>query len=479
MIDGLKPYPAYRPSGVPWLGEVPEHWQVRRLQDSVSALVNGTWGEEPDGIHDLVCVRVADFDYASLRVKLRSPTVRSVVHNLRRLRSLAVGDLLLEKSGGGDQQPVGRVVVFDHGVEAVCSNFVARMRPVAGYNPSFLAYYHATLYAIGLNERSIKQTTGIQNLDSRSYLSETVAFPPLPEQSAIVRFLTWADRRIRRAIRARQNRIELLEEHKQALIHQAVTGQIDVRTGQPYPAYKPSGVEWLGEVPEHWELKPLKRFVPQVTVGIVIQPARLYVPAGVPCLRSLNISSGTITSDNLVFITKESNREHRKSQVSAGDIVVVRTGHAGTAAVVTREFDGANCVDLLIVRKSPAVLSDYLLTYFNSWTARTDVQYRSVGAIQAHYNTAALANLIVPIPPTAEQQAILDNLAQQLRPIARASDAVERELALIHEYRTRLIRDAVTGNLDVREAATHLPDEPDEPEPPNEEAAEAPEEAAA
>ena len=79
--------------------------------------------------------------------------------------------------------------------------------------------------------------------------------PPLPEQTAIVRFLDHADRRIRRYIRAKQKLIALLEEQKQAIIHQAVTGQIDVRTGQPYPAYKPSGVEWLGEVPAHWEVR--------------------------------------------------------------------------------------------------------------------------------------------------------------------------------------------------------------------------------
>ena len=108
-------------------------------------------------------------------------------------------------------------------------------------NSSYLTYLHSHLYAIRLNVRSIKQTTGIQNLDSSSYLGEPVAFPPLAEQAAIVRFLDYADRRIRRYIRAQQQLIALLEEQKQALIHQAVTGQIDVRTGRPFPAYKPSG----------------------------------------------------------------------------------------------------------------------------------------------------------------------------------------------------------------------------------------------
>ena len=185
---------------------------------------------------------------------MERPTIRAIVPNERKERMLRKGDLLLEKSGGGDLQPVGAVVMYDHEVPAVCSNFVARMPITQYFSPSYLTYLHSCLYARRLNVRSIKQTTGIQNLDSHSYLSERVAFPPLPEQTAIVRFLDHADRRIQRYIRAKQKLIALLEEQKQAIIYQAVTGQIDVRTGQRYPAYKPSGVEWLEEVPEHWEM---------------------------------------------------------------------------------------------------------------------------------------------------------------------------------------------------------------------------------
>jgi len=100
-----------------------------------------------------------------------------------------------------------------------------------------------------------------QNLGWRDFKNLPCLLPPFPEQTAIVRFLDWAERRIRRVIRARQRRIKLLEEYKQVLINQAVTGRIDVRTGKPYPKYKPSGIEWLGEVPEHWEVRKLKYLV--------------------------------------------------------------------------------------------------------------------------------------------------------------------------------------------------------------------------
>ncbi len=285
----------------------------------------------------------------------------------------------------------------------------------------------------------------------------SVSLPSIEDQRLLSRFLDYADRRIRRYIRVKQNLVKLVEEQKQAIIHRAVTCGLD-----PNVRLKNSGVEWLGDVPEHWEVKPLKHFVPQVTVGIVIQPARLYVNAGVPCLRSLNISSGVIKADDVVFISPKSNAEHRKSQIFAGDLVVVRTGQAGVAAIVTPEFDGANCIDLLIVRQSPRLVSEYLLTYLNSWPARTDVQYRSVGAIQAHYNTATLGNLAVAAPPLAEQREILDNVAEQLSPLDESIRMAHSEIALFEEYRTRLTADVITGRLDVREAASRLPDDAEE-----------------
>ncbi|KRT35386.1 restriction endonuclease subunit S [Acetomicrobium hydrogeniformans] len=224
-----KPYPAYKDSGVEWLGEVPEHWEIRRLGSSVRGCVNGVWGSEPNGKDDLPCVRVADFDRSRLRVHLDKPTMRAISSSDRVRRLLEPGDLLLEKSGGGDLQPVGRVVLYDHPTVAVTSNFIARMPVENGYDSIYLTYLHAALYSIELNVRSIKQTTGIQNLDSRTYLSELVAFPPLPEQTAIVEYLDTQTAKIDAAISAARSEIDLLREYRTRLIADVVTGKVDVR----------------------------------------------------------------------------------------------------------------------------------------------------------------------------------------------------------------------------------------------------------
>ena len=229
VTRGLDLNVQFKPSGVEWLGDVPEHWETRRLGDSVVSCINGTWGEEPNGIDDLPCIRVADFDRHLRRVSTERLTMRAVTPRERVRRLLNRGDLLLEKSGGGDNQPVGVVVLYDHNIEAVTSNFVGKLQVKNGYKPEYLSFLHATLYALGINKRSIKQTTGIQNIHVLSYLSEPVSFPPFIEQIDIVEELNKATADIDVAIDCAHRQINLIEEYRTRLIADVVTGKLDVR----------------------------------------------------------------------------------------------------------------------------------------------------------------------------------------------------------------------------------------------------------
>ncbi len=458
--SSLNPYPAMKDSGVPWLGEVPAHWPVMSLRAMLESRVGGSWGNEPEAGGTLArCIRGTDFDLTRLTAKIANAPMRSYPAEDIARRRLREGDLVMATSGGSEELAVGSVVLFEASECALPTNFAARLVPRNDSNARYLVYLHYALNKAGVTQALTKKVT-IANLDTDAYLLTHAPFPPLPEQAAIARYLDYADRRIRRYIRAKQKLIKLLEEQKQAIIHRAVT-----RGLKPNVRLKSSGVEWLGDVPEHWDVKPLKFLVPHVTVGIVIQPARLYVPSGVPCLRSLNISGGVIDDRELVFISSVSNEVHRKSQIFTDDIVVVRTGRAGVAAIVTPDFNRANCIDLLIVRASERLNSTYLQVFMNSWAARTDIKYRSVGAIQAHYNTATLASLIVPVPPIQEQEAMLESMAEELEPLNAASVTAQSEIWLLREYRIRLTADVVTGKLDVREAAARLPDDIEESEP--------------
>ena len=461
MIGDLKPYPACKESGVAWLGQVPAHWEVSTLRRKLrpyDGIKIGPFGSQLK----LEQMSASGFKvYGQANVIARDFARGTKYVDVKKFDELSAckvqpGDLVITMMGTS-----GRCARVPETADAgIMDSHLLRLRVDATIDAGFAALVIDKAPYIKEQISAAGKGSIMHGLNSSMVKDLVLACPPLPEQASAVRFIDHVDRRIRRYIRAKQRLIALLNEQKQATIHSAVTRGLD-----PNVRLKPSGVEWLGDVPEHWEVRPLKHLVPQVTVGIVIQPARLYVSSGVPCLRSLNISSGVVRADNLVFISAESNKEHRKSQILTGDLVVVRTGQAGVAAVVPPEFDGANCIDLLVVRQSPRIISDYLLTYLNSWGARTDVQYRSVGAIQAHYNTATLANLVVPLPPETEQRAILDDVSRHLEPVVRSEGATSREIALLREYRTRLIADVVTGKLDVREAAALLPQEAGESEP--------------
>ncbi len=229
VTEGLDPQVPMKDSGVEWLGKIPAHWTTRRLRSTVLARQNGVWGEEPDGVDDLPCIRAADFDRLMFRATLAGAPLRSIKQRDAETRGLRAGDLLIEGSGGGEEQPVGMVVLYDDKTSAVCSNFVGRITVAPGFSPRYLTYLHAALYAIRLTTRSIKQTTGLQNLDSESYLNEVVALAPEPEQIAIAAHLDRETSRIDALVGKVRDAIAQLRELRSATVSAAVTGKIDVR----------------------------------------------------------------------------------------------------------------------------------------------------------------------------------------------------------------------------------------------------------
>lgn len=229
VTKGLNPSVPMRDSGVPPIGAIPSSWEVMRIAASIESVKNGTWGSDPGGAHDLRCVRVADFDRASQSVHDRNVTFREVLPSDRVGRILRRGDLLLEKSGGGDNSPVGFVVLFDSDEPAVSSNFVARMRLKAGMDPRFWTYVHGANYRSRLTRRSIKQSTGIQNLDSTNYFNEAAAVPPCFEQIQIADYLDRETGKLDATVADALESIALSKERRAALISAAVTGKIDVR----------------------------------------------------------------------------------------------------------------------------------------------------------------------------------------------------------------------------------------------------------
>ena len=204
-------------------------WEVVPLKSCFESSFSGIWGEDPNGsLEPAICLRVADFNYASGGISDAKLTVRGYHPQDIARRLVKQGDLLLEKSGGGDMSPVGRVVRVNKDYKATCSNFIQQLRCRGGCDSAYICYVFRSLYSQKINGFFFNQTTGIQNLKTSEYLRYKVALPPLPEQEAIVERLDRETGKIDRAIEVKRRQIELLRERRQIVIDEVVTGKVKV-----------------------------------------------------------------------------------------------------------------------------------------------------------------------------------------------------------------------------------------------------------
>ena len=228
VTKGLDPKAKMKPSGIDWLKEVPEGWTKNPLKYLFAYQSGGVWGEEATGNEDdLVCVRVADYDFVEFIAHSKNFTVRNVPRIKKEL-ILDEYSILLEKSGGGDQQPVGRAVRYLEKDRATCSNFIQKLQVKRKYNPEYIIYLLTALYLEGVTNKVIKKTTGIQNLDLASFLRTDVYLPTISEQVSLVTYIKAKSYDIINLIKMINKQVEYLSEYRSSLIYHAVTGKIKI-----------------------------------------------------------------------------------------------------------------------------------------------------------------------------------------------------------------------------------------------------------
>ena len=216
-------------SGIEWIGEIPENWEVLSLKRLISARRGGAWGDDAaNNYGDRICLRVADFNYDGLCIKEGDKTIRN--YNPQTIKNLRLGsnDLLIEKSGGGEKTPVGRCVLPTGYEGCLYANFIDKLVIKAKCHRKYVTYLMYVAYLNGVNIPHIKQTTGIQNLDVERYLSERVVSPSFDEQKKIADFLGEKCAKIDEIIALRTEQINQLKEYKKSLIYEYVTGKKEV-----------------------------------------------------------------------------------------------------------------------------------------------------------------------------------------------------------------------------------------------------------
>ncbi|AVC42908.1 restriction endonuclease subunit S [Achromobacter ruhlandii] len=441
-------YPEYKPTGCDWFPDIPAHWKIDRAKWSVISCQNGVWGADPDGDDDLVCIRVADFDRQSLRISTEKLTMRSIAEKDRRNRLLKSGDLLLEKSGGGEQQLVGAVVEFDEPFPAVNSNFIARMVARDDMNSRFLVYLHSHLYSGRVNFRSIKQTTGIQNLDSQAYLDELITYPPLEEQKAIARFLDLKTAQIDGLIEKKKQLLDKLAEKRTALISHAVTKGLDLSVPM-----KASGVVWLGEVPSHWTIMRARYASTFVTSGSRGW-AEYYSDSGSVFLRITNVSRDSVDLllHDIQRVSPPESSEGKRTATQSGDVLVSITADLGSVAVIPDGFESAYVSQhLALVRpNADRVLGRWMAYQFFSTSGQAQLTGAGYGGTKIQLGLGDVKDVWLALPPTGEQEAICAWIGAEVDKLKCQSVSIRDVILRLSEYRSALITNAVTGKIDVR-----------------------------
>ncbi|MBI1212967.1 MAG: restriction endonuclease subunit S [Alphaproteobacteria bacterium] len=441
MIADLRPYSEYKDSGTPWLGRVPGHWETRP--------VFGAFAPNHDRNHGMKEKTVLSLSYGRIIIKPREKLHGLVPESFETYQIVNPGDIVLRTTDLQNDHTSLRVgMVRDRGI--ITSAYLA-LRTIAGVMPEFGFQFlnvwdsSKAIYGYGSGLR--------QNLDFSHFKRMPVAVPPPEEQAAIVRFLNWANGRLERAIRAKRKVIALLNEQKQAIIHGAVTRGLD-----PSIPLKPSGIPWLGDIPQHWEVRPLKQLLVRMDYGTSenvrgdgrirvltmghIRDGKVVVPekgglAAVP--------PGLLLEKNdLLFNRTNSPELVGKVGIFSGDAEDEITFASYLVRLRTRsEYN--------------AIWLSYLLNSTAFWSyARS---HALVSLHQANLNSKRYGQMVIPIPSSrAEQDSIVERIRSQTGDIERAVDRLEREIQLLHECRIRLVADVVTGKLDVREVAARLPD---------------------
>ena len=430
-----KPYPRYRDSGVEWLGDVSEHWEVKRLKQSIAGAINGVWGDEPDGENDIPCIRVADFDRRKFRVNFNEPTQRAITPSQRTGRELRAGDLLLEKSGGGEKQMVGCVVLYDHGEPAISSNFIARISTAPGESPEFWTYVHAALYAAKLNYRAIKQTTGIQNLDSDVYFDTEVGFPPLVEQEAIADFLDRETARIDAIIEKKRRMTALLEERWLEGVRRVVTDGVYFRNPLRVESSECPAGRRLTKLP--WAFSFGSGTTPQSGDETLYDGGVPWVLTGDLKDHDLSRTSRTVTEKALRVMSVL--KVH-----PAGSLVIAMYGATIGKLAVLRIPATVNqaCAVLTPTRRDSA---DYLFYWLLAH--RTELIDMGQGAGQPNVSQDTLRAIRLALPAPEQQVTAVEALRRLHATVQSATRTLHEQIGLFEERRQALVTAAVTGEL--------------------------------
>ena len=426
------PYPNYKPSGIEWLGDVPTHWEVQRGKTLFQTVdVRSQTGNE-----ELLTVSAERGIVPRKSVNVTMFKAESYVgYKLCWPGDLVINSLWAWAHALGISQYHG-IVSSAYGVYRLLPKF-----------KNYASFIHRLVRSIPFQWELQVRSKGIWisrlQLTNEAFLGAPFPLPPLAEQTAIVRYIDHIDELIRRYISAKEQLIGLLEEQRQAIIHRAVTRGLD-----PNVPLKPSGVEWLGDVPEHWEVRRLKHVFQRIVGGATPTSTNSnFWDGNVVWITPRDVSKTIRLQNSIRRITQKGLSSCSAKIVPPGSIIVTSRAPVGNVALAETELcTNQGCKTLVVA----AEILNPIFGFNIMSILKDELQSLATGTTFTEIATSKLAAMYLPLPPLSEQTAIVRYLDKATADIDTVIDRNRRQIELLKEYRTRLTADVVTGKIDVR-----------------------------
>ena len=447
-----KRYNSYKESGVPWIEKIPSYWRYSRLKFHLSESSGGIWGQDDEVGNGTYVLRSTEITING-HWNLQNLTKRKLSKEEAERFLLKKGDLIITKSSGS-QDHIGKTGLVDEKIEAmvVCySNFVQKLRPQSHINSRFLHYFMNCPLAREQYKYQSETTTGLANLNAQSINELFISVPPKQEQIQIANFLDRKTAEIDRFIANEEKLISQLNDQKAIIVDHAVTKGLD-----PNVEMKPSGVEWIGDICKHWEIKKLKHIVQGgLTNGLFKKKDQF--GSGIKLINVTDIyqEDFLVKFEELDRVEAEPH-EIETYAVEPGDIFFVRSslkleGVAASACIANVPEPTVFECHLVRLRPCPIqVLFKYLISYLNSTQTRQRLITLANTVTMTTIAQPKLASIEVILPPLSEQRIIVDFLDRETKQIDRLISKERQKIELIKQYRQVLISQAVTGKIDVR-----------------------------
>jgi type I restriction enzyme, S subunit len=442
QVRAWRRYPAYKPSGVEWLGDVPEGWGSKKIK-YVSTINSDALGENTNSDYELKYVDISSVDPVKGIIQTEDFTFEKAPSRAR--RRVQNGDVIVStvrtylKAIAPIINPEPNLIV---------STGFAVIRPHKKLHSHFASFAFTAPYFV---ENVVANSTGVSYpaINASEIGDMKVVIPPLREQHTIAAFLDRETARIDALIEKKERQIELLQEKRAAFISHAVTKGLD-----PSVLMKDSEIEWLGMVPQGWEVIRLAMAVQKITNGFVGPTRDILVEDGVRYLQSLHIKNGNILFNKPYFVTEEWSKQHAKSKLKEGDVLIVQTGDVGQCCTVTKEYENCNCHALIILRLNDGLGSGYYLSAFlRSYYGQNLLKSIQTGALHPHLETGKVRDVFILLPPIKEQEEIMKFIDKESEKIDRLNEKISESIYKLQEYRSAIISAAVTGKIDVRQEA--------------------------